>query len=406
MAPNHFIAWFLAVFVIASPGSTLPGQERPAGIQAQFAEADKNGDGELTSEEWAATGRRGGWIATADEDGNGTASLAEVISFLKKRGEPSKSDSKPVVIVGELAEDSPVTLAGIRKAAQYSSGQNGHTFLVMVRGKVVFERYENGWSMDRPHRLASGTKSFSAAILAAAVKDKLIASVEEPVSTILTEWKSEDRLSDISYRDLLSLTSGIDPGKVGNVPSYSEVAKIESVSDAGEKFRYGPTAFQVFGEAIRRKLVAREDLEFSDPLAYLQNRVFEPIGLEHGIWRQDKEGMPNLPSGAFLTAREWVKYGEFLRNGGACGGKQLVDAATLQEAQKGSEANAGYGLTLWLLDKDGKAAATWKKNAYMAAGAGKQRLFVLPEAGVVVVRHGESKRFDNEVFLKALFSKG
>jgi hypothetical protein len=41
----------------------------------------------------------------------------------------------------------------------------------------------------------------------------------------------------------------------------------------------------------------------------------------------------------------------------------------------------------------------------MAAGAGKQRLYVLPDKGVVVVRQGDSRKFDDEKVLNALFSR-
>jgi CubicO group peptidase (beta-lactamase class C family) len=67
----------------------------------------------------------------------------------------------------------PFTPASLRSAAEYLKDLNGHAMLVYHRDQLTFEEYFNGWSADQPHRLASGTKSFSGAMLAAAVEDGL-----------------------------------------------------------------------------------------------------------------------------------------------------------------------------------------------------------------------------------------
>lgn len=375
---------------------------------ALFEKLDANSDGELSEAELEGAGRKSGWLRLADQDANGTASKVEVLTFLQSRQVPDTSVAKPQEHAFNLPEGSPVRIEGIRNAAQYSAAQNGYTFLVAVDGRIVYERYEAGWSRERAHRLASGTKSFSAAILAAAVQDGLLSSLEEKVSETLIEWKGDERLSAISYRELLNLSSGIDPGDNGKVPAYSNTGSFKAVSAAGKKFRYGPNAFQAFGEAMTRKLAASEEHDFPDPLSYLEARVFKPIGLEYSEWRRDENGMPHLPSGAFLTVGEWWKYGEFLRAGGAWEGQQLVDAKVLKECLTPSKVNPDYGITFWFLEKGGKDVATeppWGKGGYMAAGAGKQRLYVLPEKGVVVVRQGDSRKFDDARILKALFSE-
>ena len=47
-----------------------------------------------------------------------------------------------------------------REAAEYSRSAHGVAVLVMRRGEIVFEDYAPGWQ-DKPHELASGTKSFA-----------------------------------------------------------------------------------------------------------------------------------------------------------------------------------------------------------------------------------------------------
>lgn len=59
-------------------------------------------------------------------------------------------------------------------AASYSAEHRGISLLVMIDGKIVFEDYPNGGRANRPHELASGTKSFSGVMAACAVQDGLL----------------------------------------------------------------------------------------------------------------------------------------------------------------------------------------------------------------------------------------
>ena len=47
-------------------------------------------------------------------------------------------------------------------------------------------------------------------------------------------------------------------------------------------------------------------------------RVLAPAGVDIGVERfaPDSANQPNLPGGAHLTAREWARFGEFVRTGG------------------------------------------------------------------------------------------
>lgn len=300
-----------------------------------------------------------------------------------------------------LAEERPFSEAGLAAAGDYSASRNGHAFLVSWRGELVHERYDNDWTAERAHRLASGTKSFSGVLLAAAAKDGFLDPGERVAATI-GEWEDDAVLTQITIAQLLQLVSGIDPGGIGRVPGYSEAVTATVLSPPGEMFRYGPNAFQVFGELVRRKLSKRPELGAGDPLEYLERRIFDPIGMEYGEWRRDSGGMPHLPSGAFLTAREWMKFGEFLRRGGQHDGEQLVDPAVFAKCLEGTDARPGYGITFWLLD-DERNVPAWRRGGYMAAGAGKQRLIVLPAVDTVIVRFGESRRFEDAEWLDRLF---
>lgn len=295
-------------------------------------------------------------------------------------------------------------------AAETSRKAQGIAMLVMMGGEVVFEEYPNGGAATRATELASGTKSFAGVLALCAVEDGLL-TLEEKVSETLTEWREDPGRREITIRQLLTLTSGIPGGesalKTGRVPTYAEAVQVKAVAAPGEAFSYGPNPFQVFGETLRRKLAAKEETVER----YLARKILEPLGIKPRRWTTPVAGQPNVPSGAALTARDWAKFGEAVRRGG----KGMLPPGKIAECFRGTKANPGYGLTWWLPGvapygatvKRRIAGGAMPKDIWMAAGAGGQRLVVIPSLHLVAVRlapvRGEEGRaFADQKWLREL----
>lgn len=288
------------------------------------------------------------------------------------------------------------------RAAQYSADHAGVSLLILKDGKPVCEVYANGGSATGSYLLASGTKSFSGIMAAAAAQDGFL-TLDEPVAATITEWQSDPLRSRITVRQLLGLVSGIPGGRGGPVPGYAQAIHAEAVAEPGSRFQYGPVPFQIFGEVMKRKLAARGAV--ADPLDYLQRRILDPLAIRPASWRRSIEGDASLPSGAELTASQWARFGEFVRVGGRWGGKQLVDPATLAALFKSTPANPGYGVSWWLVANAAAAAdgidnpgdidqnvGVFPAGLKMAAGAGRQRLVIVPNENMVVVRQTNAQR--------------
>lgn len=123
-----------------------------------------------------------------------------------------------------------------------------------------------------------------------------------------------------------------------------------------------------------------------------------------------------------MSASEWAKFGEFVRLGGRVDGIQIVDQETFEALFEGSAANAAYGLSWWLprpsSSKDVVTATTdiddhadsLPDDMVVAAGAGNQRLYVIPSLGLTIVRladldlgaalRGDKERWSDYVFLE------
>jgi CubicO group peptidase (beta-lactamase class C family) len=308
----------------------------------------------------------------------------------------------------ESSEPLKVTLNNCKKAADYSAKASGLSMLVIENGKVIFEDYPTGHKASEPHELASGTKSFTGLCALAASEDGIL-TLDEKVSDTITEWKSDPKRENITIRELLSLISGISSA-TGMAPPYAQALQAEITAKPGEKFQYGPAPFQVFGELMVRKLKANKENKHTEStmVDYLKRRVLDPADIHVGLWRKGRDGMPLMPQGAAFTAREWAKVGELVLNGGMASGKQIIQSENIKTLFIGSPANPMYGLSWWLnrpmddqlrksirtltMASDLRYGAPGVPNdLVMAAGAGKQRLYVVPSMNLVVVRQADVK---------------
>ncbi len=348
-------------------------------------------------------------------------------------------------------------------AARHHADSAGLAMLVMIDGKVVFEQYEPGTTAQSLLPLYSGSKSFVGVLAMAAVQDGLI-TLDERISDTITEWRSDARKMNITVRQLLDLSSGLapttrelapggmlrgrptggpgrdGPGRSGpdaedptadraKRDTFRIAVDVRAAADPGERFAYGPSHYFAFGEFLTRKLRA-STLPTKTFNEYLQARLFDHLGLKASAFRVDAAGNPDLPGGARMNARDWARFGQFVLDRGSIAAAdgartQIIDADLLAACFVPSRANPAYGLTWWLLQSGTEPAAVADRlssaeatapgltgpdgkpiEVYMAAGAGKQRLYVIPQWNMVVVRLARfgpgGRDFSNAQFLAPL----
>lgn len=282
---------------------------------------------------------------------------------------------------------------GCAEAIAYSAARDGVAVLVVKDGRIVCASP----GVDVPHELWSGTKSLIGLMAAAAVQDGLL-TLDEPAADTITQWRDDPRKNAITIRHLLSMTSG-HPSAVGRPQGYAASLDVPLTQDPGKAFQYGPTPLQIFGEMLRRKLAAAG--QDADPRKYAERRLLQPLGITVADWRNGADGMPLMPQGAVMSAEQWAKLGEFVRAGGVHDGKQIVDKAAFSALFEGSVPNPAYGLTWWLPRatpaRDVVSASTditqpdtgLPLDMVVAAGAGEQRLYVVPSHKLTIVRQAK-----------------
>ena len=299
---------------------------------------------------------------------------------------------------GAAAQAQPVYDLDCDRAEAYSRQSRGIAVIVVLQGDIVCERYGRGIEADQSWEIASGVKSFTAVMAAAAVQDGLL-SLDERAAGTLTEWQADPERSAITVRQLLNQSSGLAlPRDSSRLPGYEAAIGMRAQNPAGEVFVYGPQHFQAFGELLRRKLEAA-GLD-ATPAHYLGRRVLTPVGIQLGNWATI-DGMPVLSEGASISPLDWARFGYFVLHDGDEDGTAMLDPVALSALFEPSSANPAYGLGWWLPHPrhagfrgsrqighllDTLGAGEDFPELYVAAGAGAQRLYLFPELDLVVVR--------------------
>lgn len=320
--------------------------------------------------------------------------------------------------------------ASLERAAAYSRRHDGLALIVMkADGRVLFEDYAQGAGPNKPHLLASGTKSFWGVLAVAAAQDGML-DLDEKVADTIPEWRSDPRKARITVRQLLNFTSGLDSplsemrGKGSAEDKFLQALQAQAASEPGSVFNYHPVHLYAFGGWLKRKLAASGE-RMDDPLDYLSSRILNPIGMKIGHWRRDKAGNPAMPNGASLAPREWIKFGQLLVNKGRWQNHQIIEEEYIQELFQGSQANPAYGLTFWLhkgVEDPEEVGLSSSRNerrlqrsevgsidrsapidVAMAAGKGKQRLYIIPSRALVVLRLGRpNPEWQDKAFMTRL----
>ena len=267
----------------------------------------------------------------------------------------------------------------------YHQRHKGQALIILHNGKTQFEGYDSGFTPDSPHALYSGTKSFWGVAALAAQREGLL-SLDERVSETFPAWKAEAWKRRVTLRELLQLTAGVPFGGLGaSVPSYEKALAVELKSAPGTSFIYGGIPLQIFGAVFSKKLNALK----MTPHEFLHARILDPNRINVASWRTLKDGTQPLPTGAFLTAPNWLRYGEFVTQ----------HAREYAECFAGSSANPRYGLAWWL------AFPKMPVDLAYASGSGGQGMYLIPSEHTIAVRFGNGGSYNHEAFLKRLLQR-
>ncbi|MCC6810554.1 MAG: beta-lactamase family protein [Deltaproteobacteria bacterium] len=238
--------------------------------------------------------------------------------------------------------------------------------VILRGGKVAAERY---WAHDKDKAIhvASIAKVLSGLAIALLVADKKIASVDEPLSRWIPEWKKGPHAA-ITLRHALSHMTGLEPrmgdAELQEVPdSVRFVASMRLADAPGSTYIYSNQAFELLSEVVQK--------ESGMTLArFVTERILSPLGIEAPSWTADRSGRTHGHAGLSLRARDVAKIGAMLCDNGAFGGKQVVPAQWIADAVKpAAPFQQVYGMGVELFPEMG-----YKRGAIVYDGVVEARL--------------------------------
>lgn len=299
-------------------------------------------------------------------------------------------------------------------AKQYAINQTGGSALIIWHdGDILVEEYQ-GVTGQTPLPILGSTKSFSGMIAAFGARDGLL-SYDEQIGHIIPNWGPVTERGRITVRELLNLTSGLRTAPAGVHQNQSP--QVWSNSDMefarGTTFSYGPTPFYILSWIYR-------DFFQINPIVYLNQNLFEPLGLNSWSWDfQLTGGYPNLSFGLNISPTEWLQVGRMLLNRGTLNGVEVLTPSQVDQMLVPAQAAPGYSASFWqnssvepgssfinrLPESIFPTAPSGRlisdeapSDLFMMAGNFGQRLYIIPSLDLVIVRQDPTPSNDVELF--------
>ena len=296
----------------------------------------------------------------------------------------------------------------LEKAQAWANAQGSFALLVARRGKLVHERYAEGFTPDSRYATASMHKAVLAMAYGRAVADGKI-SLDDPLSTHLSEYRDHPS-GQITIRQLLDMTSGLVP-PAGDPPGSPESAGMalmfsQDLRRTTQRFVQGPTPGTAFGYANVSTQLAGQALEAALGERYstwLSRTFWAPLGASTAnLWLDREGGNPHYFCCLQATARDWLLVGELMRSKGVVGKTRILPRGWLDTVTAPSAANPNFGMNIWrgsphAPKRSYGPAVTMKVPAEQPFarddvvyidGAGGQRVYVVPSEELTIIRIG------------------
>jgi len=261
---------------------------------------------------------------------------------------------------------------------------------VVRNGVLILDVYFYPYLGDRPHDIASVTKSVTSTLVGIAVDQGLLALDQGVVASFpeLVPMPPSDGRTEIELRHLLTMTSGLDCGRTPGEPELFAMQasdhwvkyalELPMAVSPGTEFAYCSPGSHLLSAMVSKA-------SGSNALEFAKESLFGPLGIRDPTWPEDPQGESHGWGDLQLHPRDMAKIGQLFLNEGTWNGEQVVskewvEAATRPFIVVDAEGN-GYGYQWWVL-------AGAFEGFYEANGRGGQAITVWPDKDIVVVNTG------------------
>jgi hypothetical protein len=270
-----------------------------------------------------------------------------------------------------------------------SSPQMTRAALIIYKDSIIYEAYDKNVTAQTPLLGWSMTKSITGSLIGQLITEGKL-SIDQ--DHLFSEW--EDQRSKIKLSDLLHMRSGLDwDEEYGKVSSATKMLfdtedmvkfgmTLGMEANVGEKFEYSSGTSNLLSGILRTTAQSQNDY-----LNYPYKYIFKPLGMSSAFIETDEVGTMIGSSFMYASARDWAKYGMLYLNHGKWDNKQVIDSTWVSNTfQSDPVSNGAYGNHFWHNDEG--IYPNSPKNLIYASGYQGQRIIILPDEDIVIVRLG------------------
>jgi CubicO group peptidase (beta-lactamase class C family) len=266
--------------------------------------------------------------------------------------------------------------------------------VVIKNGKIISERYADGYDSSSHGTSWSMAKSYYAALIGISIDKGEIKSLDEKVNNYL-DYFSDER-SHITIRDLLDMSSGLDfPSHEhekmffqADHLSYAKGVGIEK--GAGIKFEYNNVNSMLLGDILFQATGKKADELFIE-------RILKPLQIDDFKLWKDEKGNVMTYCCVDMSARDYSKIGLLFSRNGIWNNQQLISKKFIDETfrvvwetpSRFSDYKRYYSLHWWVSKYDDES------KIFNTSGKFGQYTFVDRENDIVVTRISKYSQQDS-----------
>ena len=286
----------------------------------------------------------------------------------------------------------------------------GHTRAIVVAWDTIFmkEAYNHGFTKDTRILGWSMTKSLMSAVVGIQVKKgKLNLEGKLPIP----EWKNDER-KNINLTNLLQMSSGLeweeDYGKISDATVMLFDKSDAAAYAISRKAQLPPDSVWYYSSGtsnIISEVVKRSCDSYDDYISLPRKELFNKIGMRSMILETDASGTFVGSSYSFGIPRDWARFGLLYMQNGYWGKEQILPDGWVDFTRTAARKSKGeYGAQFWLNSAEDPELPDCPANIYFCDGYNGQRVYIIPDYKLVIVRMGLSKKgeFDYNKFVRSI----
>ena len=328
----------------------------------------------------------------------------EPVATAKIRGAVPAQPLLPAIAGPVAVEPADLRLKAALDAAfletQHPPHANTKAIVVVHNGRVIAERYAQGYGINTPILGFSMTKSVMNALVGMLVHERKLA-LDAPAPVAAWSGIADPRRA-ITVEQLMRMSSGLALDETGSgfdpsnqmfyvepdMAGYAQRAAL--VAAPGTRWAYSSASTHLLARIVRDRVGGTADAV----QRFAFRELFDVLGMRSVTLEMDATGTPIGAHYMLASARDWARFGSLYLDDGVVGGRRLLPEGWVQFSTTPTLGTA-YGAGWWTNRGSDPGALHRVKagipaDAYFAFGNLGQRIAVIPSERLVIVRMARS----------------